>query len=97
MNKIHYNDGNSHSYGVCQIKLIAAQEMGFRGTSAELMQPKNNVRFAAAYLHYQISRYHGNVARAVVAYNKGNSRGLTSSSYQVKVFKEWKVATYETR
>lgn len=95
VNKIHYNDGDTNSYGVCQIKLITAQEMGFKGTAIELMTPKTNIQYAGAYLKYQLTRYNGNVARAVVAYNKGNSRHLTSSPYQIKVFREWRLAQYD--
>lgn len=56
------------------------------------MLPRNNVKYAGLYLKYQLNRYHGDVARAVVAYNRGNARHLTSSRYQVRVFKEWRTA-----
>lgn len=89
---IHFNDGKSHSYGVCQIKYETAQGLGFKGTPSDLMLPKNNIRFAAAYLSKQIKRYHGNIPRAVIAYNRGSAKSLTTSPYQVKVFNNWRLA-----
>jgi len=32
---IAYNDGKTHSYGVCQIKYTTAQQMGFKGSEKE--------------------------------------------------------------
>lgn len=87
--KIHYNDGESHSYGICQIKLSTARGLGFRGTAMELMRPERNIHYAAVYLQHQLVRYHGDIARGVVAYNRGNARHLTTSSYQRKVYKVW--------
>lgn len=68
------NDGNSTSYGICQVKLATAQQMGFRGIPETLMIPKENAKWAALYLKYQLKRYHGNVCRATAAYNSGTFR-----------------------
>ncbi len=87
---IAYNDGTTHSYGVCMIKLATARQMGFKGTEKELMQPKNNVLFAAKFLKYQINRYNGDVARGVTAYNKGHSSGDGNSVYYKKVVNQWR-------
>lgn len=86
---VHHDDGNASSLGVCQIKLATAKQMGFKGTEEELMLPENNIRYAAKFLSHQIKRY-DSVKRGVIAYNRGNARGLTSSKYQVKVFKQWR-------
>lgn len=85
---INYADGDADSLGVCQIKLRTAREMGFQGTAKQLMNPKMNIKYAAKYLAWQYKRY-GSISRAVVAYNRGNARGLTTSSYQRKVFSKW--------
>lgn len=90
INAIHHDDGGSDSLGVCQIKLETAKWIGFHGTKEELMQPVNNIGFAAGYLRIQLHRYHGDVTKAVIAYNKGNAKRLTTTSYQRKVFKEWR-------
>lgn len=88
---VHKNDGGSSSIGVCQVKLKTAKAMGFKGTEKELLDPENNVFYAGKYLAYQINRYHTNLAKAVIAYNKGNAKDLTATKYQVKVFKQWRL------
>lgn len=86
---IHTDDGNSDSLGICQLKLDTAQWLGFEGDEDDLMKPFNNVEYAARYLSYQLNRYN-DISRAIVAYNRGNAKGLTTSSYSDKVFKEWR-------
>lgn len=89
VNAVHYNDGVGNSVGVCQIKLSTARHMGFRGTEQQLMSPRNNIKYAAKYLRYQLNRYKS-IERAVIAYNVGNARGLTTSKYQRTIFKKWR-------
>jgi soluble lytic murein transglycosylase-like protein len=84
-NAYHAHDGKGNSVGLCQIKLVAAQQMGFKGTEKELMQPATNIKYAAKFLHYQINRYHS-THKAVIAYNRGNAKGLTDTAYSRKVF-----------
>lgn len=87
---VHHDDGpGGDSLGICQIKLITAKEMGYKGTKKQLMQPSTNIRYAAKFLRYQLKRYNNNVAKAVIAYNRGNSKCLTTSKYQRKVFTKW--------
>ncbi len=88
VNAIHLNDGKSHSYGICQIKLVTAQQMGFKGTPRQLMEPKTNILFAAKYLRHQIKRYK-NVKKAVIAYNQGHAGDLIETAYQNKVYAYW--------
>jgi len=85
----HRHDGKGNSVGICQIKLATAKMLGFKGTEKQLMEPQNNIEYAAKYLAKQIERYH-NINRGVIAYNMGNAKNLTTSQYQVKVFKHWK-------
>jgi soluble lytic murein transglycosylase-like protein len=62
--------------------------MGYRGDANGLQNPRTNVYYAAKYLRYQIDRY-GSVPRGIVAYNRGNARGLTRSRYSDKVINHW--------
>lgn len=85
---IHRNDGKGHSYGVCQIKYNTAKLMGFHGSEKELMNPEVNIYYSGLYLKHQIDRYNS-VEIGVIAYNQGSAKGLTTTRYQGKVFKEW--------
>ncbi len=89
VNAIHYDDGVGNSIGVCQIKLETAQDLGFEGTEDDLMDPETNIYYAGLYLKHHINKYQA-INKAVIAYNRGNAKGLTSSKYQVKVFKVWR-------
>lgn len=82
------HDGGSPSHGICQIKLVAAKQVGFKGSASELMNPRTNINYAAKYLKYQYSRYQ-NWARAVTAYNQGTSTGHGGSAYLAKVFERY--------
>ena len=88
---VHHDDGGADSLGICQIKLTTAKERGFRGTSKQLMRPEMNIKYAAKYLKHQLDRYDGSIEKAVIAYNRGNAKNLTTSKYQRKVFKKWRV------
>lgn len=90
INAYHKNDGHGNSVGVCQVKLIVARQFGFHGTEKQLMDPATNIRFSAQYLKFQLKRYHGDIQKALTAYNKGNAKGLTASRYSNKVIKEWR-------
>lgn len=91
VNAIHYNDGDSNSIGVCQVKLKTAKWLGFKGSEKDLMKPENNVKYAAKYLAYQIKRYNS-ISKGIVAYNQGNAINLESSKYSQKVIKYWNQA-----
>lgn len=78
-------DGNSPSHGICQLKLAAARQVGFKGSAKDLMKPETNIYYSGKFLRYQYGRYK-NWARAVTAYNRGSSTGDGSSGYLAKVF-----------
>lgn len=87
-------DGNSPSYGVCQIKLETARYLGFSGTAKQLMKPENNIFWAGKYLSMQLKRYNNDPRKAVAAYNAGTHRvdkrgKIKNNQYVVKVFKAW--------
>ncbi len=88
INAVHHDDGGSNSIGICQVKLKTAQWLGFKGTEQQLMEPSVNIYYAGKYLSYQLARYNC-PKKAVIAYNIGNARQLTSTKYQVRVFKQW--------
>jgi len=85
---VHKDDGGGDSLGVCQVKLTTAAWLGFKGTSEQLMQPEINALYSGKYLKYNLKRY-GNMTRAIVAYNRGNARGLLRSKYSDKVLKQY--------
>ena len=70
--KIKYNDGRSNTYGMCQIKHETAKMLGFKGSEKDLMNPKNNAKYAAKYLKYQLKRYNYNWCKSTLAYNAGS-------------------------
>src|SRR5271163_3988979 len=76
---IHHDDGGSDSIGACQLKLKTARWLGFRGTEQDLLNPGLNIHYAGLYLKKQLVRYHGDITKAVIAYNIGNTRGLTTT------------------
>lgn len=91
---IAVNDNNGHlSVGLCQIQLQAASEVGYLGDEHGLFDPVVNAEFAAKYLVKQKLRY-GNWDQAVIAYNRGNSIGITTSKYQRKVMHIWKTKKF---
>lgn len=87
---IHHDDGGSSSLGVCQIKLSTARWLGFNGKARDLMKPENNVLYAAKYLKHNLNKYKGNIAKAVISYNRGNAKDLTSTKYSRKVMRVYK-------
>ncbi len=91
---VHKDDGNGTSLGVCQIKLSTARTLGFKGTEKELMAAKTNVYWAGRYLSKQLDRYHGDIVKAVAAYNAGSYREAgngqaKNQKYLGKVFQAW--------
>jgi soluble lytic murein transglycosylase-like protein len=86
---ININDGGSDSIGICQVKLKTAKWLGFKGNEKDLLKPENNIEYAGKYLKYQIERY-DSLSKGVIAYNRGNSKGLTNSIYLDKVINQWK-------
>ncbi len=87
---IHYQDGKTNSYGICQIKLESAEFLGFEGNEEELMEPATNIYYAGLYLQHQLIRYNNDIPKAVIAYNRGSARHLTYTNYQARVFKQWR-------
>jgi len=65
-------DKGSPSFGSCQIKEASARQLGFKGNSSDLNNPKINALYAAKYLKYQQDRYgEEDWCPLVAAYNSG--------------------------
>lgn len=96
VNAINKDDGHGDSVGLCQVKLKTAKWMGFKGTQKQLMNPKTNIYYASKYLSFQIEKYKS-VTKGIVAYNRGNSKGLTKSKYSDKVLKQWRLINERER
>ncbi len=90
VNAIHYDDGPEDSLGICQVQLSSAYTVGFRGTAEELMKPEINTIIAGAILKQQMDRYHGDIKKAVIAYNLGHAGSLTTTKYQRRVYQQWR-------
>lgn len=74
-------DGETPSYGVCQVKLETAQfidkfyRLKHKVTPERLNSTMINAFYAAKYLKYQLNRYKQDWKLAVDAYNKGTALG----------------------
>lgn len=67
------HDGKSglSSYGLMQIQMASAKSVGFKGTSAQLMTPVNNIEYGARYLKWLMNTNGNNVSLALTCYNAG--------------------------
>jgi soluble lytic murein transglycosylase-like protein len=92
INAIHHDDGTEDSLGICQIQYTTAKQLGFKGTKEQLMDPKNNIKYAGLYLKHQISRYNS-VQKGVIAYNQGHCGTIRTTKYQRNVYRRWHVQT----
>lgn len=63
--------GNGYSYGLMQIKLSTAKDMGFKGTLNDLFIPKINIKYSVRYLNWLCEYYNGDIFKAMDAYNRG--------------------------
>ena len=68
------DDHGSPSIGVCQVKLATSRLLGFKGPASALRSPEINTQIAASYLRRQLDRYHGDIYKAISAYNSGTYR-----------------------
>lgn len=87
---MNHNDGNSGSYGLCQIKLAVARNLGFSGSRRNLMHPEVNAFFAAKLFRYHMDRNGNNIAKSIRAYNVGFFDGHFTSKYHRMVYEAMK-------
>lgn len=79
------DDGGSPSFGLFQVKLSTARQVGLCFKKCDLLDIKLNVTAAAKYLRWQLERYDWDIRKAVSAYNAGTFRG--NYNYWLKVEK----------
>lgn len=60
-----------YSIGLMQILLSTARAEGFRGTQAELFEPKNNLFYGAKYLKFWLNKTGNDLSLTASAYNGG--------------------------
>lgn len=89
------HDGGSPSYGVCQVKLSTARDMGFKGKPEHLMIPEINAYYAGKYLSRNLKKYR-QIERAVIAYNRGHAGELNTTAYSNKVLTRWRGGNDDT-
>lgn len=71
----------SMSYGLMQIMLTTAMELGFRFTyPTELLSPEANITYGCKLLRKLHDRY-GNIKDAISAYNQGSARKNLDGTY----------------
>lgn len=73
--------GRAQSFGLMQVKLTTAQQMGFTGSAEELKRPETNIDVGTRYLAYQYGIWKS-IAKAVAAYNKGTVEVYASGQFK---------------
>lgn len=78
-----YPDLVSASYGLMQLMLSTAMELGFRFQyPTELLSPEKNIKYGCMLIRKLYNRY-GNWADAISAYNQGNNaKKFLSNEYK---------------
>jgi soluble lytic murein transglycosylase-like protein len=66
-----------HKYGLMQVGLSEARFVGYTGKAQGLLNPDNNIKYAAKYLKYCINQ-RNNLARGISGYNMGNVEKATT-------------------
>lgn len=84
------------AYGLCQVRMIAAIDVGYTGTPEGLLDVSTNLQIAHKYLVKQLKRYKGNIRCALDAYNKGRCVS-SNSKYVLGVYRELRRQHDKTR
>ncbi len=86
---------NDASRGLMQVLYGTAKMMGYAGPADGLFEPETNIRFGAAYLAHQLTRYNGNVPSAVAAYNAGTARTTERGHFLNQAYVDRVLGYYE--
>lgn len=63
----------SYTYGLMRLKASTAKDMGWKSNNVEeLFDENTNLKFGIRYLCWDIKRYHGDIRKALAAYNAGH-------------------------
>ena len=65
---VHVMDGDSMSYGVMQVKCVAARDAGLKYSCEQLRKKKIGLRFGILYLEQKLTKYK-DIEQAIVSYN----------------------------
>lgn len=80
-----------YSCGLMQPLLIVARlEHGFMGSLYDLFDPKANIEIGCKILCKQLTRYNGDVKKAISAYNYGSYSMNNDKDYTQPVYKYYK-------
>ena len=71
-----------------QIKLQAAQTVGYQGTADGLLDANTNLRFGMRYLGRIYQSTKGDACRTIAIYRSGNPATATDNTYCAKAFKD---------
>ena len=82
------------SYGLMQILLGTARQLGYKGTAEKLFEPSINIRLGARYLKSRMLLY-STYEEAIAAYNAGQPRRAAdgrfiNQAYVDKVMSLWR-------
>lgn len=89
------HDGSSAhaSYGLLQIQLASARQMGFKGKPKDLLKPEVNIKYGGAYLKWLLDLTRNDYAKALTCYNAGpyskQCRSKKYSSYVGLILNAW--------
>ena len=75
------HDGSTRksSFGLMQLQLASARQVGFKGKSKELLTPEVNIEYASLYLKLILKSHKNDVARSLTCYNAGPNSSLCRS------------------
>jgi soluble lytic murein transglycosylase-like protein len=78
-----YPDITSCSYGLCQLMLTTAIELGFTFTyPTELLDPITNIYYGCKLFRKLLDKYNNNEQDAIAAYNQGNNVKDSTGQYK---------------
>ena len=86
--------GGRSSFGLLQVQLGSARQVGFKDSPQELMKHHVNVEYAAKYLDWLLKTHENDLAWALVCFNAGPNSKLCKNKrttpYISAVLNAWK-------
>lgn len=76
----YLSDKSDYVYGLMQIRLSTAREIGFAGVPSDLLSPQINILWGVRYFAYLKNRFDG-FLNAIASYNAGSPRGREYGDY----------------
>lgn len=94
LQNVHIQDGHSMSFGVCQVKNVAASQVGLKGI--DLTEPTNSILVAAKYVKYTITKCNS-ISKGLGMYNSGKCINIHSYVSNVLLYKDMFDMKYQDR